>query len=69
MADEHPTQDPGRVVAVAYLLAAICLLVPLAVLGAVFAGVVLLRRGRPEAGLGVVVLAVACTGVGMTLLP
>jgi hypothetical protein len=54
-------------VAVAYLLAAVCLLVPLALVGAVFAGVVLVRRNRPLEGTGVIVLGLACTALGVAL--
>jgi hypothetical protein len=56
------------VVAAAYLLAALSLLVPLAVVGAVFAGAVLLRRGRPAEGAGVIALGVACAALGVTVL-
>ena len=53
---------------VAYLLAAVCLLVPLALIGALFAGIVLMRRNRPREGAGVIALGTACTVVGLTLL-
>jgi hypothetical protein len=66
--DEPPLRDPTRVVVAAYLLAAVCLLVPLAVVGAAFAGVVLARRDRPGAGAGVIVLALVCTGLAVTVL-
>jgi hypothetical protein len=56
------------VVAVAYVLAAVCLVVPLALVGALFAGIVLMRRNRPLEGAGVLVLGVACTAVGVALL-
>ena len=55
-------------VAVAYVLAAVCLVVPLALVGALFAGIVLMRRNRPLEGAGVLVLGVACTAVGVALL-
>ena len=55
-------------VAVAYVLAAVCLIVPLALVGALFAGIVLMRRNRPLEGAGVLVLGVACTAVGVALL-
>ena len=61
-------RDPPRLVAAAYLLAAVCLLVPLAAVGAVFAGVVLTRRNRPGSGAAVIALAVVCTALGVTLL-
>lgn len=53
---------------VAYLLAAVCLLVPLAVVGALFAGVALARRNRRVEGVGVIVLGIACTALGIALL-
>ncbi len=52
---------------VAYLLAAICALVPLALIGALFAGVVLIRRNRARDGIGVIALGVACTALGLAL--
>lgn len=61
-------QDPPRVVVVAYLLALICLLVPLALVGALFAGVALIRRNRPRSGAGVVAAALLCTAIGVTVL-
>ena len=67
MVDEPP-RDPTHLVVVAYLLAAVCLLVPLALIGALFAGVVLIRRNRPYAGAGVIATAVLCTGLAVTVL-
>ena len=61
-------QDPPRVVAAAYLLAAVCVLVPFAVIGALFAGAALIRRNRPQAGAGVIALSLVCTAVGIALL-
>lgn len=61
-------QDPTRIVVIAYLLAAVCLLAPLAVIGAVFAGVVLARRNRPAHGAGVIALALSCTALAVTVL-
>jgi hypothetical protein len=54
-------------VVVAYLLAAICILVPLAIVGAVFAGIVLARRNRTRDGVRVIILGVACTALGLVL--
>lgn len=68
MTDEPVPQDPPRVVVAAYLLAAVCLLVPFAVVGALFAGLALSRRNRPGAGLGVIVLGVVCTVLAVTVL-
>ncbi len=58
---------PGRVVAAAYVLALVTLVVPLAAFGAVFAGVVLIKRDRVAAGAGVIAVAVACFVLGMTV--
>lgn len=66
--NELPQQDPVRVVMIAYLLALTCALVPLALLGAAFAGVALARRNRPLDGTGVIVTAVACTAFGIFVL-
>ncbi|HEU0024822.1 MAG TPA: hypothetical protein VFQ12_09340 [Thermoleophilaceae bacterium] len=68
MSDEPQLRDPGRVVVSAYLLAGLCLLVPLAAVGAVFAGAVLARRNRPRTGAAVIALALLCTGLGIALL-
>ncbi|HEX4344558.1 MAG TPA: hypothetical protein VHZ31_03255 [Solirubrobacteraceae bacterium] len=63
------TQElPPRLVAIGYLIAAVCALVPLAVLGAAFAGTVLFTHGRRGAGAGVIALAVICTALGATVL-
>jgi hypothetical protein len=55
-------------VVIAYLLAAVCLLVPLALLGALFAGAALVRRNRPADGAGVIVVALIATALGVALL-
>ena len=68
MGEDPPLRDPTRVVVAGYLLAVVCLLVPLAVIGALFAGIVLIRRGRPQAGAGILALGVLLTVVGLTLL-
>lgn len=68
MTDEPLRRDPTRLVVSAYLLAAVCLLVPLAVVGAVFAGVVLARRNRPGSGAAVIALALVCTALAVTVL-
>jgi len=69
MDDDRLPVRPQAVV-VAYLLAALCLLIPLAVVGSTFAGAVLWRRGlRPHAaavlGLG---LGLACMALGVAAL-
>jgi hypothetical protein len=53
------------VVVVAYLLAIVCVVVPLALIGAIFAGVALIRRNRPADGVGVIALGVACAALGV----
>jgi len=50
---------------VAYMLAAVCVLAPLALAGALFAGLALIRRNRPVDGLGVIVAAVITTAIGV----
>ena len=55
-------------VVVAYLLAGVCLLVPLALVGALFAGVALTRRNRAADGWGVIVVGVVATVLGVALL-
>ena len=46
-------------------MALVSMLVPLALLGAAFAGVALMRRNRPVDGAGVIVVAVAATAFGI----
>ena len=53
---------------VAYLLAVVCFLIPLALVGALFAGVALMRRNRQADGAGVLVVAVVATAAGLILL-
>ena len=50
---------------VAYLLAVVCVVAPLALVGALFAGIALVRRNRPADGLGVIAVAVVSTAVGV----
>ncbi len=52
---------------VAYLLAAVCVLAPLAVVGAGFAGIALMRRNRPRDGAQVIALGLACTALGLVI--
>lgn len=63
-----PAEVPARLVVVAYLLALVCAVAPLAILGAGFAGAVLFRRDRRVEGAGVVALALACAVLGATVL-
>lgn len=46
----------------------LCFLLPLALIGALFAGVALMRRNRPADGLGVIVVAVLATALGVIVL-
>jgi hypothetical protein len=62
-----PEEIPTRLVVIAYILALVCTVAPLAVLGAGFAGAVLFTRGRRAAGAGVVVAAAVCAAVGIVL--
>ncbi len=66
----EPRQEevPTRLVVVAYVLALVCAVAPLAILGAAFAGAVLFTRGRRGAGAGVVATAVLCAALGVALL-
>lgn len=66
--DDGPLPLRAPVVAAAYLLAALCLLIPLAVVGSTFAGTVLWRRGLRPHGAAVVGLGVVCVVVGVTAL-
>ncbi len=74
MADRAPpepvAEDPlePRLVAVAYLLAAVCLILPLAVVGAIFAGIVVRNRGQRGHGIAVIALSIACAVIGIALL-
>ena len=64
-----PSEElPARLVIVAYLLALVCAVAPLAILGAAFAGAVLFTRGRRPEGAGVVALAIVCAVLGVTVL-
>lgn len=67
MNDDHLPMRPQVVVA-AYLLAALCLLIPLAVLGSTFAGAILWRRGLRPHGAAVIGLGFACTALGVAAL-
>jgi len=45
----------------------ICVLIPLAIVGALFAGVVLARRNRARDGVQVIILGLVCTALGLVL--
>jgi hypothetical protein len=66
--DEGPLPVRPQAVVAAYLLAVLCLLIPLAVLGSTFAGTVLWRRGLRQHGASVLGLGVACMAFGVTVL-
>jgi hypothetical protein len=66
--DDGPLSVHPQAVVAAYLLAALCLLIPLAVIGSTFAGIVLWRRGPRLHGAAVVGLGVACMVFGVTAL-
>jgi hypothetical protein len=68
MDDDGPLPVPPQAIVAAYLLAALCLLIPLAVVGSTFAGIVLWRRGLGRHAAGVVGLGVACTVLGVAAL-
>ena len=57
-----------QAIVVAYLLAALCLLIPLAIVGSTFAGTVLWRRGLRQHGAAVIGLGLACMVFGITVL-
>ncbi len=66
--DQRPAEEvPPRLVVVAYLLALLCAVAPLAILGAGFAGALLYQRGRRGAGAGVIAFAVICATLGVLL--
>jgi len=65
--DPEPPEIPARLVVVAYALAVLCAVAPLAILGAGFAGAVLFGRGRRGAGAGVVAVAALCAVLGIAL--
>ncbi len=70
MAGEEPARDelPPKLVVVAYGIALVCAVAPLAVLGAAFAGAVLFNHGRRGAGAGVIAVAVLCAVLAVTVL-
>lgn len=67
MDEHHPPVRPSAIAA-AYLIAALCLALPLAVVGSTFAGVMLWQRGLRGHGAAVGALGVMCVAVGMVTL-
>ena len=66
--DDGPLPIRPPVVVAAYLLAALCLLIPFAVIGSAFAGTALWRRGLRQHGAAVVGLGAACMVFGVMAL-
>jgi hypothetical protein len=66
--DDGPLPVRTQAVVAAYLLAALCLLIPLAVVGSTFAGTMLWRRGQRPHAAAVVGLGFACMVFGVTAL-
>ena len=66
--DDEPLPLRPQAIVVAYLLAALCLLIPLAVVGSTFAGAALWRRGLRAHAAAVVALGLACVMLGVTVL-
>lgn len=58
---------PGRVIAAAYLLAAVCVLVPFGVLGVIFAAAVLFQRDARVHAVAVLALGIVCAILGWTV--
>jgi len=67
---DHERAQPIQptVVAAAYVLALLCVMLPLAAIGSTFAGVVLWRRGLRGHGAAVVALGAACVALGIAVL-
>ena len=66
--DHDPLPVRPQAIVAAYLLAAVCLLIPLAIVGSTFAGTVLWRRGLRQHGAAVIGLGVACMVLGVMAL-
>jgi len=68
--DDEPyvRRERAGVIASAYVLALLGFLVPLAYVGALFAGVVLLRRGHREHGAAVIALGAVSVTLGIAVL-
>ena len=58
---------PGRVIAAAYLLALVCVLVPFGIVGVAFVGVVLMQRDARGHAIAVIALGVVCAVLGWTV--
>ena len=58
---------PGRVVAAAYLLALVCVLVPFGIIGVAFVSVVLAQREQRAHAAAVLALGIVCAILGWTV--
>lgn len=65
--DPPPAPLPPRLIGAAYLMALVCAVVPLVILGAGFAGAVVFNHGRHGAGAGVIAVALLSTALGIAL--
>ncbi len=66
--DDGPFPVAPLAVAAAYLMAALCLFIPLAVVGSTFTGTVIWRRGPRPHGPVVVGIGIACVVLGVLAL-
>jgi hypothetical protein len=66
--DDGRLPVPPQAVIAAYLLALLCVLIPLSVVGSTSAGIVLWRRGLGPHGLAVIGVGFACTAFAVTVL-
>ncbi len=64
---DEPFSLPGRVIAAAYLLALVCVLVPFGIIGVAFVGTVLARRDARTHAAAVIALGVVCAILGWTV--
>ena len=62
-----PRELPGRVVAAAYLLALVCVMVPFGIIGVAYVAVVLAQREQRVHALGVVAVGIVCAILGWTV--
>lgn len=65
--DLPPAPLPPRLIVIAYVMALVCAVAPLVVLGAGFAGALLFTRGARGAGAGVIAVAVSSAAIGIAL--
>jgi hypothetical protein len=66
--DDGPFPVKSQAIVTAYILAAIAMLVPIAVVGSTFAAVVLWRRGLRGHGAAVFALGIACAAIAVMAL-